>query len=250
MKKHFGILTIALSTLTFAAYSQAGDKKERELDKTQEEERARSTQGIRTDNELKDDRGEVQSNQYRKSESDSVSNQGTPQDNEDEVLEKNQDQGLGTDDDGNGLTNENNSTQSGEQRNNTPAVIQRTTSESGSPAILSGDNGTKRDGTNNVQRAKPNIAGAKEPGNMNLPAKNTAEPNRKTDAPRVRKQEEQPNQTGTPPAEKQPSPNTTNTSGETVGAESTANAAVNDEPMTAKEQRKAKRKARRNNRKD
>jgi hypothetical protein len=249
MKKHFGILTIALSTMAFAAYSQAGDKKEKELDKTQEQERARSTQGIRTDNELKDDRGEVQSNQYRKTENDSLSNQGTAEDNEDQVLEKNQDQGLGSDDDGNGLTNENNTTQSGEQRNNTPAVIQRTTSESGSPAVLSGGNGTERDGTNNVQRAKPNIAGAEEPGNLNLPRKNTAEKNRNAGAPRVRRQEEQPNQS-TDPASKEAERNQNKDETQSANVETETDQQESAAPMTAKEQRKAKRQARRNNRKD
>jgi hypothetical protein len=248
MKKYLGIFTIALSAIAVAAYPQDNEKKEtqKELEKKQQSDRARSPQGIRTDNELKDDRGEVQSNQYRKSESDSVSNQGTSQENEDQVLEKNQDQGLGSDDDGNGLTNENNTTQSGEQRTNTPAVIQSTSSESGSPAILSGGNGTERDGTNNVQRAKPNIAGAKEPGNMNLPAKNTAERNRNMGEPRIRKQEEQPGQSGTSGA-RQSSANTENKTQKTMDSNSAGTPRETTAPLTEKEQRKAKRKARRNN---
>ncbi|HEY0656066.1 MAG TPA: hypothetical protein VGD65_23185 [Chryseosolibacter sp.] len=243
---------IAFSALSFTAMGQAGDKKEKELDKTQERERTRSTQGLRTDNELKDDRGEVQSNQYRKKEeADTLDNQvETSNNNQGEVLEKNPDQGLGTDDDGNGLTNENNTTQGGEERTNTPAVIQRTTSESGSPAILSGDNGTKRDGTNNVQRAKPNIAGAEEPGNMNLGEKKSSERNRNTGTPRIRKQEEQPNQS-TDAASKQAEKNQNKSASPTaeVQAESTAEPQA-VEPKTAREERKAKRKARRNNRKD
>ncbi len=43
---------------------------------------------------------------------------------------------------------------------NVPAVVQESTSQSGSPAMLSGKKGSDRDGTNNVQRAKPNMAGA------------------------------------------------------------------------------------------
>ena len=43
---------------------------------------------------------------------------------------------------------------------NVPAVLQETTSQSGSPAVLSGEEGSDRDGTNNVQRAKPNMAGS------------------------------------------------------------------------------------------
>ena len=43
---------------------------------------------------------------------------------------------------------------------NTPAVPQTTTSGSGSPAVLSGKDGSQRDGTNNVQRASMNMAGS------------------------------------------------------------------------------------------
>jgi hypothetical protein len=46
------------------------------------------------------------------------------------------------------------------QSSNAPAVTQETSSQSGSPAVLSPENGTDRDGTNNVQRAKPNMAGS------------------------------------------------------------------------------------------
>jgi hypothetical protein len=59
------------------------------------------------------------------------------------------------------------------QKSNAPAVIQSTSSESGSPSILSNENGSGRDGTNNVQRAKPNIAGAEVPSNMNIEQRNT-----------------------------------------------------------------------------
>jgi hypothetical protein len=41
-----------------------------------------------------------------------------------------------------------------------PVVIQETSSSSGSPAMSSGKEGSDRDGTNNVQRAKPNMAGS------------------------------------------------------------------------------------------
>lgn len=192
MKTLATIAVITLSAISFSAYSQAGDKKEKELDAKQESERARSTQGIRTDNELKDDRQEVQSIEYRKSSTD-TSESENQNEIQDEVIEPNTDQGLGSDDDGNNLTNENNTTQDGEQRNNAPAVIQRTSSESGSPAVLSGNNGRERDGTNNVQRATPNMAGAKEPGNMNLSEKNDAPRNRNTGTEnKIRKQEEQP----------------------------------------------------------
>jgi hypothetical protein len=47
------------------------------------------------------------------------------------------------------------------QTTNAPPVLQRTTSGSGSPAVLSGENGKDPDGTNTVQRAQSNMAGAK-----------------------------------------------------------------------------------------
>src|SRR5688500_11659032 len=50
---------------------------------------------------------------------------------------------------------------------NTPAVEQTTTSQSGSPAVLSGQNGVQRDGTNNVQRASMNMVGSPV-DNLNL----------------------------------------------------------------------------------
>lgn len=47
---------------------------------------------------------------------------------------------------------------------NTPAVPQTTTSQGGSPAVLSGEKGSERDGTNNVQRASMNMAGSPAEG--------------------------------------------------------------------------------------
>jgi hypothetical protein len=79
------------------------------------------------------------------------------------------------------------------RKSNAPAVIQRTTSESGSPAILSKENGEGKDGTNTVQRSKPNMAGAEVPGNMRLSKKNSAERNINA-GKEIRKQEEQPQQ--------------------------------------------------------
>jgi hypothetical protein len=54
----------------------------------------------------------------------------------------------------------------------TPAVSQTTTSSSGSPAVLSGQKGSGRDGTNNVQRATMNMAGSPA-HNLSLPQKTT-----------------------------------------------------------------------------
>jgi hypothetical protein len=78
------------------------------------------------------------------------------------------------------------------QKSNAPAVIQSTTSESGSPSVLSGENGSGRDGTNNVQRAKANIAGAEVPADMNLEKRNTQSSKAASNGTRIRKEEEQP----------------------------------------------------------
>lgn len=260
MKTLATIAAITFSAISFTAWSQAGDKKEKELDKTQESQRSRSTQGLRTDNELKDDRGEVQTNEYRpEAQGDSTDWQennanDAQQSPPSEVVEPNPDQGLGNDDDGNNLTNENNTTQGGE-RNEAPAVIQRTTSESGSPAVLSEDNGRKRDGTNNVQRATPNIAGAKEPGNMNLSEKNVGERNQNTGAQtKTREQEDTPARI---PSKKQQEKDKATVEAQqrqdAQSGEVKQTTTTGEEPKTAlspKEERKLKRKNRRERKKD
>jgi trimeric autotransporter adhesin len=59
-----------------------------------------------------------------------------------------------------GTTTSGQSTSADPDASNVPAVIQESSSQSGSPAVLSGEEGSDRDGTNNVQRAKPNMAGS------------------------------------------------------------------------------------------
>jgi hypothetical protein len=106
------------------------------------------------------------------------------------VIESNKDQNQS----GDGVETEGTNKQAAEknEKSNAPAVVQTTTSESGSPAILSKDNGKGRDGTNNVQRSSYNMAGAEVPGNMNLSDKNRGERNVNMGKTRVKKQEEQP----------------------------------------------------------
>jgi len=58
---------------------------------------------------------------------------------------------------------------------NTPAVPQTSTSQSGSPAVLSGEDGSERDGTNNVQRASMNMVGSPV-DNLNLDANESVDP--------------------------------------------------------------------------
>lgn len=168
MKKASTIIILALFFLTWNVNAQNGDKKEKELKSKQQRERSRSLGGQRTQSDIPAD----QSTTNKKGEAvDTVSTADNAA-GSDGVVERNKDQ-------------------SGRPAKGTaPAVIQRTTSESGSPAVLSEENGG-RDGTNNVQRAKPNIAGAKEPGNMNLEKKNSGEQNTKV-RNKILKQEERP----------------------------------------------------------
>jgi hypothetical protein len=106
------------------------------------------------------------------------------------VIQSNRDQNQASD----GVETEGTNEQAAEkkEKSNAPAVVQTTSSESGSPAILSKDDGKGRDGTNNVQRSSYNMAGAEVPGNMNLSDKNHGERNVNMGKTRVKKQEEQP----------------------------------------------------------
>lgn len=95
------------------------------------------------------------------------------------------------------------------EKSNTPAVVQTTSSESGSPALLSPKNGKGRDGTNNVQRGGYNMAGAEEPGNMKLSNKNNSGRNINTGT-RIRKQEDVPSRTNIRGTERRSLPSTEN----------------------------------------
>jgi hypothetical protein len=77
------------------------------------------------------------------------------------------------------------------QASNAPAVIEETSSQSGSPAVLSGTKGAERDGTNNIQRAKPNMEGSSVNG---LKIKNVDEDKE------IRKKTDQPQQNAQTPA--------------------------------------------------
>jgi hypothetical protein len=60
--------------------------------------------------------------------------------------------------------NKTNGNETGARASSTPAGPQTTTSQGGSPAVLSGKKGSDRDGTNNVQRASMNMAGSPAAG--------------------------------------------------------------------------------------
>jgi len=164
MKPSFYIIAFLLMAAG-GLNAQSTDQSEREQqDREQAEERDRTVKGRRTDNELKDDRGQVpETNAEDLQNSDHQSNNNSDESTNEadsanavagganEVVQRNEDQ-----------------PQNEQSRYLAPAVIQRTTSASGSPAVLAPENGDGLDGTNTVQRAKPNMAGAQEPGNLNL----------------------------------------------------------------------------------
>jgi hypothetical protein len=174
------IIIIAAFAIAADCNAQKGDKKEKQLKDTQKSEQQRSLGGQRTENELKDDKNNIPPNQDNASQKsamatgDTTTNAGGREGASGEVVQRNESQPKST------------------STINTPAVIQRTSSESGSPAVIAQDKGQGRDGTNTVQRAKPNIAGAKEPGNMNLHKKNVSERNKNIGNKDVRRQEEIP----------------------------------------------------------
>jgi hypothetical protein len=80
---------------------------------------------------------------------------------------------------------------------NTSGFNETSSSESGSPSVISGDNGKARDGTNNVQRADYNTGGAKIERNLNIDKKNTErdekEVNKNSEQPVESSSENQPN---------------------------------------------------------
>lgn len=176
------LISLALTlTLTCAfVYGQQGKEKKQAAEKKAAEERVRSMGGYRTNNELKDDKGEI-----------------TPANNdagEDNIRAQQQEESTAP-----VSRNESQMAASGSEtdtteQSNAPAVIQRSTSEGGSPSVLSDNNGYGRDGTGNVQRAKPNMAGAEVPGNFNTAEKNTQQTDNVNGKTNVRKEEETPPQ--------------------------------------------------------
>lgn len=164
------IVSFILMLVSAAAMGQVTSKEKKgDAEKKAAADRQRSLGGQITDNELKS-RGAIARPQNA---NDSVQEQGTT-DNKN-VVSSNKDQ-----------PQPNSNSQA--QKSSAPAVVQSTSSESGSPSILSKDNGSGRDGTNNVQRAKPNIAGAEVPSNMNIDKKNTQSSKANSAANRVSKE--------------------------------------------------------------
>lgn len=180
MKKLMSLITIWLLVTSFAL-CQSGTDKKAAAEKKASEERQRSVTGQRTENELKDDKGTNPPPVDKSHDGLPNSEQQQPGQQSGQVVPSNEDQS-GTQ----------NAQGAQAQTSNASSVIQTTTSESGSPSILSPNNGNGRDGTNNVQRAKPNIAGAEVPSNMNLDKKNTDARTPNPGSSRIRKEEEQP----------------------------------------------------------
>lgn len=181
------MMMVLLLSGGFAFAQQSGRERRIAAEKKAALERSRSMGGFRSGNDVKDDKEapKAATQQPGGLEEHTPSNQPDP--NDDSGSKGNKDQSGATSSGNNAA-----STESGKAANsNAPVVLQRTTSESGSPSVLSKDNGRGRDGTNNVQRATYNMAGAEVPANMNLSRKNRSEKNMNTGT-RIMKQEEQP----------------------------------------------------------
>jgi hypothetical protein len=186
MRVKFILIGCLCCVLTVVA--QKGKHKLQKAERQAKEERQRSFGGKRTESDLKDEKQKLHAGQGNKTTdlpaSAESNRQGGNSNGSKELVQRNADQP--------NAQNKNTSDSSGNQ-STPPVVIQRTTSESGSPSILAGDNGRERDGTNNVQRSSINVAGSTMRGNLNLDEKNRSEQNQKTDSPRIQKQEEVPN---------------------------------------------------------
>lgn len=177
------LISLALTLLLTCAfvYGQQGKEKKQAAEKKAAEERDRSMGGYRTNNELKDDRGEITPANNDAGEDNIRAQQ---REGSTAPLSRNENQ----------MAAPGSPTDTTEQKSNAPAVIQRSTSEGGSPSVLSDNNGYGRDGTGNVQRAKPNMAGAEVPGNFNTAEKNTQQSNSVNGQSNIRREEETPTQ--------------------------------------------------------
>jgi hypothetical protein len=186
--------------ITSLANAQSASERNKAADKKAAAERQRSLGGQRTDNELKDDLHKIQPTNHLK---------GTPSNNaadtsntnptrnehptKQEVVPTNKDQGSEANNNTDANTNANaGSSSQNNGASNAAVVIQRTSSEGGSPSVLSRENGKDRDGTNNIQRSTYNMAGAQLSGNWNLDKKNRNGQTINSDSTRIKKQEEQP----------------------------------------------------------
>ncbi len=163
MKTLLSIILAVVLSYSFSFAQQKGSERKEAAEKKADEERMRSMGGYRTNNELKDNKGEIQP--------------------------------VETNDEKEFASGESDTTQS--EESDVPAVMQRSTSGSGSPSVLSDNNGYGRDGTGNVQRAKPNMAGAEVPEDLNLD-NNTEQSEEVDGSVNIRRDEEAPSRITSP----------------------------------------------------
>ena len=206
MKTIFSIV-LMLFFVFGADIAQSGQKKKEQLRKQQADERKRSLGGQRTGSEgigapPIDQNGATNQQQNK----DRQNQQGGS--SKSSVSDPNEGQSTKADGEANPSATTGQQAQQTE-KSNAPAVVQTTSSESGSPAILSPNNGRGRDGTNNVQRSSYNMAGAQVPGNLELSKKNVGERNINT-GKRIRKQEEIPSRTNIQGTQRNTLPSTEN----------------------------------------
>lgn len=257
MKKtiSIGVLVLCLSV---GVQAQSGKEKLEAAEREAANERERSLGGKRTANYLKDDQGKVQAAENASGDSTATANEQT----EDAKSQGESESGQPADN-GNGLmnANEEESNQANnsigntkdEEKTSTPAVIQQTSSESGSPSVISQEDGKGRDGTGNVQRATPNMVGSPVPANWNLADKNV-NPSNTEAGTQVRQQEEQPSRTGPDRedtgAQGKGDAQAEQKAGENTQADQTDTQVEKDEKPSKQDERKERRKARRNRDKD
>ncbi len=163
-----------------AAYGQDGKDS---LEKAKEQaagDRARSLGGQRSENAWRNEREEARP---------PVNGDGGATESEGNPA------GVGPEHEGaNAPENAQSETSGGQPAGSAQAIMYRTSSGAGSPAVLSDNRGRARDGTGNVQRATPNMAGSPVPADMNL-SEHNGSGDGSVGSNEVREQEEQPHAT-------------------------------------------------------
>lgn len=222
MKKLLGLTGLCIVCFWMTAAGQSGKERLEKAKENAAEQRTRSVGGQRTFNEFRDQSEGLQ--------------QEDENDRQDETtLAREEDEGNPG---GLAPTLEEGEEQSG--NTNTTVVIDRTSSGAGSPAVLSEDDGRGRDGTGNVQRARPNMVGSPVTSDMNLSERNSgAQDDGRVQG--IREQEEVP-QTDRDATQPQDAQQAAEKQDSQVEADNNE-----DDKKTRREERRERRKARQNN---
>src|SRR5688572_1749793 len=161
------LLASMLMCVTSVCFGQNSKQELKDAEKKAADERSRSFGGKKTQSTLGAKKQIGEEGQNKNSEA-SETNETSP------VISSNKDQDK---------SKETTGTNTNPERSNSPGVVESTTSEAGSPAILSENDGEGRDGTNTRQRATYKMAGAEIKGDLGLSENDGSEKNMK--APKV-----------------------------------------------------------------